>query len=199
MLTDKERFIITSSNEFVPVSDAIIILEGDYHNRIKKGCRLYNAGFGKYLVFSGGIKNLDYGSYPFELVKSYFGKYNVEFKEVVLEEKSQNTREQAIEVINMCMKYKWKKIILVASHFHQYRAFLTFLKILLEKNLQEKLIIYNDTERELNWFSINENEKKTRYDLLGDEFEKIDVYASTGHIATYEEALIYHRWKEQQS
>ena len=60
---------------------------------------------------------------------------------IIHEKKSQNTREQAIEVINMAKANNWKKVILVATHEHQYRAYLTFLKEVLKSDQDILLLI----------------------------------------------------------
>ena len=57
-------------------------------------------------------------------------------KAIVHESLSQNTREQAIEIIKMAKLNGWNKLILVASHYHQYRAYLTFLKEVLKMKNQ---------------------------------------------------------------
>ena len=66
MLTDKEKFIVFVDNDVLEKSDAIILLEGDGFNRYRKAVDLYKNGFSDKIIFSGGVTDLDYGSYPFE-------------------------------------------------------------------------------------------------------------------------------------
>ena len=77
------------------------------------------------LIFSGAITDYSYGSFPFEDILPRLLSSGVPRDAIIHEKKSQNTREQAIEVINMAKANNWKKVILVATHEHQYRAYLT--------------------------------------------------------------------------
>jgi len=90
---------------------------------------------------------------------------------------------------------KWKKIILVVSHFHQPRAYLAFLRAM--KDLNFKIQIFNAPVRELSWFnktSLNKN----RLQLLEEELKKIKKYIKKGHLVTIKEAIDYQKWKEKQ-
>ena len=89
---------------------------------------------------------------------------------------------------------KWKRIILVASHFHQLRAFLTFLKTMKEAKLRIKII--NVPVRELPWFK-RTSLGKNRFQLLESELKKINQYIKKGHLVTVRETLKYQKWKEQ--
>jgi hypothetical protein len=83
-------------------------------------------------------------------------------------------------------------MILVASHYHQYRAFLTFLKVM--GDLHMEVVLSNAPARYVPWFV--DHGWGTRFDLLDGEFEKIRHYQTLAHIATFEEAIEYLRWKE---
>ena len=85
----------------------------------------------------------------------------------------------------------WTRVILVASHYHQYRAFLTFLKARSEAGLD--LEILNAPVRDLPWFEATPWGR--RLDLLESEFSKIEAYAGMGHIATFQEGIEHQRWK----
>ena len=126
-MTLREKFIAILSRDVLSCADAIVVLEGDGLNRVKYACELYNEFPSSKIVFSGGVKNCDYGSYPLEMLLEEFEKHNVQKSEIIHEEKSLNTKEQAHNVVNICIEKNWKSLLLVASNFHQYRAFLTFL------------------------------------------------------------------------
>lgn len=190
----REKFIILVDNDCIKKSDAIILLEGDGLNRIQKAVELYQLGFAETLVFSGGITNYDYGSFPFSYVYPELINAGVPPSAIIHESKSQNTREQAIEVIKLANLKSWKNLILVASHYHQYRAYLTFLKELLDLN--RNIILYNAPAKDLSWFE--ETVWGKRYDLLEQEFLRIEKYCQLGHLANFNEAIEYQKWKEQQ-
>jgi uncharacterized SAM-binding protein YcdF (DUF218 family) len=169
-------------------------LEGDGFFRLKKAIDLYFNKYAPRIIFSGGVNNPDNGSFPAERVVPELLNHGIPKTDIIIENKSLNTRDQAVEVIKMVVSKKWKKIILVASHYHQYRAFLTFLKVLNET--KATIEIYNAPARNLPWFSATVWGK--RIDLLEKEFEKIEQYSMCGHIATFIEAIGYQKWKEEQ-
>jgi uncharacterized SAM-binding protein YcdF (DUF218 family) len=193
-LSEREKFIILVDNDSIKKSDVIVLLEGDGVNRVKKTAALYLEGWANRILFSGGIKDLSYGSYPAEYVVPALIKMDVPEESILIDEKSQHTKDQAENVVTLALENKWKKIILVASHYHQYRAYLTFLKIILENNYKIELI--NAPVNDLLWFE--KLDWGIRFDLLDSEFERIKKYAAQGDLATFEQAIEYQKWKEQQ-
>ena len=169
-------------------SDAIIILEGDGDNRVKHACNLYKQKYSSNLVFSGDDLKLEYGSFPLSYIENTFTKNNIQIKNIIHENKSKNTKEQAQQVIKLCLKNRWDSIIIVASNFHQYRAYLTFIQELYTHDLTDSIKIYNSPCC-LSWFE--HNKWAVRYDLLKDEFKKISFYQSKGDVCSYKKALLY--------
>lgn len=189
-----EKFIVLVDNDCIKKSDAIILLEGDGINRCKKAIELYKLGFAEILVFSGGITDFNYGSIPFSLIYPELINAGIPPTAIYHESKSQNTKEQATQIIKMARENSWKKLILIASHYHQYRAYLTFLHEILNSN--RDIIIYNSPAKELKWFE--ETGWGKRFDLLDAEFERIEKYTKLFHLGTYNEAIEYQKWKERQ-
>lgn len=190
-MTEREKFIILIANEPLKRADAIIVLEGDGYFRIQQAVDLYKQGWSKRIVISGGIFNSGYGSFP-DLAPR-IKKLGVAEENIIVEDKSQNTKEQAENIMKLARGKNWRKIILVASHYHQCRAFLTFLKAM--NNAKLKIQIINAPAGNLPWFA--KNKWGTRFELLESEFEKIELYRKKGHIASYADAIKYQRWKEQ--
>lgn len=195
MLTDKEKFIALTqliTLEDKEKVDAIILLEGDGFNRIPRAVELMQKTK-SILVFSGNIDDDDYGSFTLKKCLPIFLKYNLRIEDIVFEDKSRNTREQAENIIDMACKQKWGHIVLIASQYHQYRAFLTFLKVLIELNMDRKILVSN-CPCELNWFI--HNPWGARFDLLDSEFDRIEKYSEKGHVASFSQALNYYSfWK----
>lgn len=188
-LGDKERFIALLSNDFCPVkADAVILLEGDGFTRIEKACSLVKNGLADKLVFSGGFDNQQQGSYPFALCLPKILEYGISHEQLIYEAESMQTYQQAVNILALCNKNHWKKIILVPTHYHQYRAFLTFLKVLQLADQTEAVSIYN-IPAVADWHEITPWGR--RVDLLQIEFNKIIEYAAKGHVASYSEALRY--------
>ena len=194
MITDREKILAIVDNDCLSPSDAIILLEGDGFDRFRKAVSLYKQGKAPKIVFSGNIVDYDYGSFPFSEVLPLMLKEGMPEIDIIHEDKSLNTREQAIEVVKMAMERGWKKLILVASHEHQYRAYLTFLREVLDR--KSGITLYNAPVRNLNWF---ENKGwGTRLQRLEAEIARIEVYTEKGHLATAEEVIEYQKWKEAQ-
>ena len=192
MITDRETIMAIVDNDCFTKSDAAILLEGDGFFRFRKAVELYKNGMVRKIVFSGNIIDKDYGSYPFEEIKPYIIEGGVQEEDLIHENKSLHTRQQAIEIVNMAMNKGWKKLALVASHEHQYRAYLTFLREVLDKECS--IILYNTPVRNLNWFV--DSGWGMRYDRLINEFERIEKYSALGHLATAKEVIEYQKWKE---
>ena len=189
-----EKIIAIVDNDCFEKSDAIILLEGDGFNRYRKAVELYTQGFAKKIVFSGGITDYEYGSYPFSDILPHILDLGVPKSDIIHEDVSQNTREQAIEVMKLAVINNWQKLILVATHEHQYRAYLTFLKEVLALN--RNIILFNAPVRNLKWFDINPWGR--RIDRLEQEMKRIKIYFDKGHLTGVDEVINYQEWKETQ-
>jgi uncharacterized SAM-binding protein YcdF (DUF218 family) len=194
MMTEREKVIALVDNDCLKKSDVIVLLEGDGLNRYQKAVDLFNQGWANKIIFSGGITDYEYGSFPFSDVLPHILATGVPNDIILHENKSLNTREQAIEVIKLAIANSWYKIILVATHEHQYRAYLTFLREVLDSKLG--IILYNAPVRNLGWFS--ETGWGLRFNRLEKEFDRIELYSALGHLATFDEAIKYQEWKENQ-
>ncbi len=192
MITDRETIMAIVDNDCFTKSDAAILLEGDGFFRFRKAVELYNNGMVKKIVFSGNTIDKDYGSYPFEEIKPYIIEGGVREEDLIHENKSLNTRQQAVEIVNIATNNGWKRLALVASHEHQYRAYLTFLREVLDRKC--KIILYNTPVRNLNWFV--DSGWGMRYDRLISEFDRIEKYSAMGHLATAQDVIEYQKWKE---
>lgn len=194
MITDREIIMAIVDNDCLKPSDAIILLEGDGFHRFQKAVDLYKKGYGKKIVFSGAIVQKEYGSYPFEEVKPFILNAGVPKEDLIHEDKSLQTQQQAVEVVKMAMENGWKRLALVASHEHQYRAYLTFLRQVLDSN--SGIILYNAPVRNLDWFV--DSGWGMRIDRLKAEFERIEKYSAFGHLANAQDVIEYQQWKEKQ-
>ena len=192
MITDREKVLAIVDNDCLTQSDAAVLLEGDGFFRFQKAVDLYNKSIVSKIVFSGNIVDKDYGSFPYEEVKPFILAGGVPEKDIIHEDKSLHTRQQAVEVVKLAMAKGWKKLALVASHEHQYRAYLTFLREVLDT--KSGLILYNAPVRNLNWFV--DSGWGQRFSRLEAEFERIERYSAMGHLATADEVIDYQKWKE---
>lgn len=193
-MTTKEKLIAIVDNDVIRKSDAIVLLEGDGMNRCSKAIDLYKAGLANVIVFSGAADDHSYGSFPISEIMPILMNEGIPASDIIHENTSLNTREQALEILKLAKKFNWKKLILVASPHHQHRAYLTFLRSIIDTD--SKIILYNAPANNLPWFS--NNDWGQRFDLLDKEFSKIEKYSKLSHIATADEAIQYQKWKEQQ-
>ena len=194
MITDREKILAIVDNDCLSASDAIILLEGDGFDRFRKAVSLYKQGKAPKIVFSGNITDYDYGSFPFAEVLPRMLEAGVPEDDIIHEDKSLNTREQAVEVVRMAQERGWKKLILVASHEHQYRAYLTFLREVLDS--KSGITLYNAPARNLDWFV--DKGWGTRFERLEAEILRIEKYSEMGHLANAQEVIEYQKWKEAQ-
>ena len=192
MITDREIIMAIVDNDCPTKSDVAVLLEGDGYFRVEKAVELYRSGLASKIVFSGGITDKEYGSYPFSDIKPILLQKGIPEINIIHEDKSLNTREQAIEVVKMAILNKWQKLIIVASNEHQYRAYLTFLREVLDTN--SGLIIYNSAANNLKWFL--DSGWGNRLDRLSSEFQRIERYSALGHLANVNEVVEYQKWKE---
>ena len=194
MITEREKILAIVDNDCLSMSDAIILLEGDGFDRFRKAVSLYKQGKAPKIVFSGNITDYDYGSFPFAEVLPRMLEAGVPEDDIIHEDKSLNTREQAVEVVRMAQERGWKKLILVASHEHQYRAYLTFLREVLDS--KSGITLYNAPARNLDWFV--DKGWGTRFERLEAEILRIEKYSEMGHLANAQEVIEYQQWKEAQ-
>lgn len=192
MISDRETIMAIVDNDCLTKSDVAILLEGDGFFRFQKAVELYQKGIVSKIVFSGNIDDRGYGSIPFDDVQPYIINAGVPEEDIIHEDKSLNTQQQAVEIVKMAIENGWKKLALVASHEHQYRAYLTFLREVLDT--KSGIILYNAPVRNLNWFI--DSGWGTRFDRLSAEFDRIEKYSSMGHLANAKEVVEYQKWKE---
>lgn len=195
MTNDIFALSIIVNTDAVKKADAIILLEGDGYHRVESAVRMYTEGFAPVIVVSGGAVHQGSFTVPAPALAEKIVRAGIPQRRVIVEAESRSTREQAVAVMKIARENKWKKIILVASAFHQVRAYLTFLQAM--KEMHMKFVIFNAPVRGLPWFRETSSER-TRIALLASEMEKINVYAKKGHIASFSEMFAYERWKEKQ-
>jgi uncharacterized SAM-binding protein YcdF (DUF218 family) len=188
----KEKAIILISNQPLEKADAIVVLEsiqgGEFIYRLRHAASLYRRKWSNKVVISGGVEHPEFGKRPWIGFENILVNLGVEKKDILIEKTSKNTQEQASRVIEIVKRKKLKSIILVASHYHQYRAFLTFLKEIDRCGLKIKII--NSPARNLKGdFSLESKNFLTLIDL---EFNKIESYKNKfGSIAEYAKVLTY--------
>jgi uncharacterized SAM-binding protein YcdF (DUF218 family) len=110
-------------------ADAIVVVSGGQtQSRAAKGIELFKQGYAPKIVFSGAA--LDDGPSNAFAMRDLALSEGVPAKNILIDEKSQNTYENAVNSKSILDELQAKKIILVTSPYHQRRANQTFEKVL---------------------------------------------------------------------
>lgn len=125
--------------------DAIIAVSGgDTSARTNHAIFLYQHGWAKILIFSGAAQDKS-GPSNAEVMKKMAISRGVPSSDILTDETSNNTEENAKNTELLLKKNNIKSFILVTSGYHQRRAFLEFSSI--SKNIK----IYNSPTNDKDW------------------------------------------------
>ena len=188
-------FCAVLSNGSLIRGDAIIVLSGDGDVRLEVGLELFKQNAAPLIVVSGGVDNP-----PHSLTAKASAEWLIDKglhpDRIVMEGGSQHTHAQACDIVSMAVAKKWTSLLLVASPYHQYRAFLTFLRELRDFSLEERIRLVNIPASQTRWWDRPVATDLTRLELLEGEFDKINEYRTKGHVASYEDGLSYLKFWE---
>ncbi|MDO8265156.1 MAG: YdcF family protein [Candidatus Parcubacteria bacterium] len=180
------------SKEKTQKADAIIWLQGDRYDRARKVIGLFKKGFGKKIFLTGNNilvgdkKRPGTDNITLTKMEEWLEKNGIGRKEIIIDNKSFHTADQAEKVLRFAKKNKWKKIILVGSLFYQPRAFLTFLKRNNKIGWQGEIV----NQPAIIGLSVKPGGRnETVKTLILEEIEKIKKYRSD--IAGFKEGLNY--------
>lgn len=107
--------------------DAIVVVSGGNNDaRIAKGVQLYKEGWAPVLMYSGAAAQGSVSNA--EAMKNISIKMGVPKKDIIIEEESKTTIENARFSAKMIREKNYKSIILVTSPYHQRRTYELFKK-----------------------------------------------------------------------
>jgi uncharacterized SAM-binding protein YcdF (DUF218 family) len=143
-----DNFLV--ENEAPSQSDLIVVISGgDTVGRTKKGIELYNKAYAPKLLLSGDAADPDSPSNA-KVMKRYAVENGVKEEDILIEENSKDTRQNATESILTIIKNGPKQqIILVTSPYHSRRAKMEFESAFKNQTIQGKVISVNATDK--NW------------------------------------------------
>lgn len=191
-MTPRESFIAQLGTQPLVPGDAIVLLQGDGHNRVAHTIQLFEDGYAPVIVLVGGDTRREYGSAPSSELKEQLVAGGVPEGSILLEETATHTRAEAERLMELAQEHGWKNLLIVTSPHHIFRAFLTFLAAMRDKGMT--LVLQPAPARNLRWYAPEPWGK--RAELLDGEFRRIDEYGTKGHVATFEDGLEYLEWKE---
>ncbi len=118
-----------SPQDNVDKADAIVVVSGGQTtSRAEKGIDLYKQGYAPKIIFSGA--SLDDGPSNAFAMRDQALASGVPASNIYIDEKSQNTYENAVNSKAILQSIAASKIILVTSPYHQRRANQTFESVL---------------------------------------------------------------------
>lgn len=175
-------------------ADAIVWLQGDQLDRGPKVVELYKAGFASTIFLVGNNVQVAAGSRPGELdlplgeLANWLESQGVPARAIIVDDRALNAHEQAVRTVAAAKTRDWKIILLVASPYHQVRAFLTFVKATIDSDMA--LDIINQPAGIL-WGTIPSGRVKTAEENLVVEEKKIHMYLDHVAPATIGLALLH--------
>ncbi|WP_246843725.1 YdcF family protein [Leptospira biflexa] len=144
LVTELEKEYPPISLQATPKVDVAIVLGGmiqtissvkarpeltDSADRITDAIRLYKAGKVKKILFTGGSGLLLSDTYrEADLAKSLFIDLGVKEEDIILENNSRNTYENAVETKKILMEKNFQSFLLITSAFHMKRSLGCFQK-----------------------------------------------------------------------
>lgn len=107
-------------------SDAVVALSGgDTAARTAEAIRLYQDGWASVIIFSGAAADKS-GPSNAEVMARQATQAGVPSGDIIIEDHSETTRENALETSNIFARHKISSAILVTSAYHQRRAAMEF-------------------------------------------------------------------------
>lgn len=127
-------------------ADAIIAISGgDTESRTLEAVRLYKEHYAPRLVFSGAALDPS-GPSNAEAMRAIALKEDVPMQDILIEEGSKNTAENARSVVTLLIDYEVQKVILVTSPYHQRRADINF-----KRAFDGQVEIFNHSAPDQTW------------------------------------------------
>lgn len=160
-------------------ADAVVWLQGDRYDRAGKTLNLYNNGWAKIIIISGNnvlIGNevrVGENNISLNKMKDYLLRKGIQEKNIIVDDGSMNTRDQAEHILKIAKSKNWSKLILVGSSFYQPRAFLTFLKQTEKVKWTGRII---NQPALVAWNKKPSGRDKTAKIIFSQELEKIEKY-----------------------
>jgi uncharacterized SAM-binding protein YcdF (DUF218 family) len=193
-VSDRDQCLAVLASSPPMTADAIVVLCGeDARPRLTMACHAFREAGAKTIVLTGGKHDGVRWFGANELAGSLYGM-GVDPDRVVIESKSQNTREQAVNVVTMSIDRGWKRLLLVASPYHTPRAFLTFVKAIAESGTELRVVPLSANH--VRWWAAPDGMNVTRSELYASELAKCERYHD--YVASFTDGLAYlKQWEGQ--
>lgn len=111
-------------------SDVIVAISGgETQSRTEAAIKLYKDGWAPKIIFSGAAQDTS-GPSNAAAMRAIALNNGIPAGDILLDEVSENTQQNALAVAAIIKSRGYKQIILVTSPYHQRRAFLSFRAVL---------------------------------------------------------------------
>jgi len=117
--------------EEIRKADAIVVLGGgidrgryltlESSHRLVRGAQLYHEGMAPKIIFSGG-PSPQVGVAEGAVLAQEARRLKIPPEDIIIENKSRRTYEQAVEIKKIADSHRWKSLLLVTSCTHMKRA-----------------------------------------------------------------------------
>ena len=185
MVSPREQFLAAVYTGPLHKADAIVVLCGeDAEQRAVAAVELWRQGAAPVIVCSGGVDS-EPRWIGGERLAGLLMARSVPPKAIIVEHGSQNTHEQARNLIEMAEANDWHRLCIVASAYHIPRAMLTFIKTI--GTLPMHVVAVPASQ--LTWWGSPLGMDVTRLELFNIEMAKVEEYGE--HCATWTEGLAY--------
>ena len=185
MVSAREQFLAAVYTGPLHKADAIVVLSGeDAEQRAVAALEMFRQGAAPVIVCSGGRDSAPRWIGAERLAGLLMAK-SVPPKVLIVEHGSQNTHEQAVNLIEMAEANDWHRLCVVASAYHLPRAMLTFIKTIGTRPIHVVAV----PASQLTWWGHPPGMDATRLELFNVEMAKVEEYGE--HCATWAEGLAY--------
>ena len=191
-MSDREHFLAMLYTMHQDCADAVVVLCGeDGMDRLNAAVGIFSRGAAPVIVLTGGLQDGD--KMGADAMRETLIERGARPDAILCDTTARNTRDQACHIAALCQEKDWKQIVLVASHYHLPRAFLTVVKALQETGMDDSVRVLTAFPR-AKWTDQLPGLSVTRQDRMADEFRKVEQYAE--HVASYADGIAYlERWE----
>ncbi len=140
-------FYLSPQGELQKTDAIVVISGGETKARTREGVDLYFQKYAPKIIFSGAAEDQDEsGISNAQMMASIAIELGVSEDDMILEETSETTFENAQGVQKILQQNDWNSIILVTSPYHQKRAYFSFKKV-----IGEDFVIINRSATDSTW------------------------------------------------
>jgi uncharacterized SAM-binding protein YcdF (DUF218 family) len=170
-------FYLSPQNPLKKADAIVVVSGGETEARTSEGVHLYSGSWAPRIIFAGAARDQDISGVSNAKMMSRIAQdAGVKAKNIILEEDSETTHENAKNVKIILKDNDWNSIILVTSPYHQKRAYLSFRSV-----LGPDFKIINRSATDSKWRKNGWWKSGAGWYLTLNEFQKIIYIYATGN------------------